>query len=114
MGGSWSVKIAIKLVFNKPRGPIKAVKATATTTVGNTNGSVESDINSDLPGNLYRVKIYAPGSANTNVNKVERAACQVVNHNLLQKSLDSNKATRLLRSSWPSDARLLFKIASSG
>ena len=48
--------------FKKPRGPINAIKAVATTTVGNTNGKVESDNKRALPRNWQRVKTKAAGN----------------------------------------------------
>ncbi len=62
-----------------PPGPSRARKATPTTTVGSTNGTISNAHRTRLPGNSNRPKSAAMGNATTRVTTVEAVASHKVN-----------------------------------
>ncbi len=62
-----------------PPGPSRARKATPTTTVGSTNGTISRAHSTRLPGNSNRPNSAAMGRATTRVTRVDAVASHSVN-----------------------------------
>ncbi|OPZ57817.1 MAG: hypothetical protein BWY87_01571 [Deltaproteobacteria bacterium ADurb.Bin510] len=82
IGGYSRPPSSISAPLTRPRGPSRAWKPAATTTVGSTKGTVASAFSRRLPLNSKRANTKAAGSPSARARPVETAASQKVNQTM--------------------------------